>query len=241
MNKKSYTNPDCFISIVGPGGCGKFHLVSQIILNQKNVFQPSFEKILYLYKHLQPQYESLLLGSTREKISIEFHQGLEWAAVDKSEAAKWRTLVVIDDFYQDAWEDATFLNLVVAGRHRNINLMTLRHNLYQTAKDSKTIDLNVTQMILFKSPRDFEQIGVLGRHLGDRKLLLEAYKRATHKQFGHLLIDWEPQTDPKLKYCSNCTGSEPTVFYIFTNLTNEIVSAELTFIHLNYSVKRNLF
>ena len=57
--------------------------------------------------------------------------------------------------------------------------MTLRHNIYQPAKNSKTIDLNVTQMILFKSPRDFEQIGVLGRQLGDRKLLLEAYKRAT--------------------------------------------------------------
>ena len=228
MNKKIYTNPHCFISIVGPGGCGKTHLVSQIILNQKNIFKPSFENILYLYKHFQPHYESLLLGCTREKISIEFHQGLQWAAVDKSEAAKWRTLVVIDDLYQDACEDATFLNLVVAGRHRNIHLMTLRHNLYQPAKNSKTIDLNVTQMILFKSPRDVEQIGVLGRQLGDRKLLLEAYKRATHKQFGHLLIDLDPQTDPKLKYCSNCTGSQPTVFYISTNLTKEIVNDEST-------------
>ena len=35
MNKIIYTNPHCFISIVGPGGCGKTHLVSQIILNQK--------------------------------------------------------------------------------------------------------------------------------------------------------------------------------------------------------------
>ena len=106
--------------------------------------------------------------------------------------------------------------------------MTLRYNLYQPAKNSKTIDVNVTQMILFKSPRDVEQIGVLGRQLGDRKLLLEAYKRATHKQFGHLLIDLDPQTDPKLKYCSNCTGSQPTVFYISTNLTKEIVNDEST-------------
>ena len=168
------------------------------------------------------------MGCTREKISIEFHQGLEWAAVDKSEAVKRRTLEVIDDLYQDACEDATFLNLVVAGRHRNIHLMTLGHNLYQPAKNSKTIDLNVMQMIFSKSPCDVEQIGVLGRQLGDRKLLLAAYKRATHKQFGHLLIDLDPQTDPKLKYCSNCTGSEPTLFYISTNLTKEIVNDEST-------------
>ena len=157
------------------------------------------------------------MGCTREKISIEFHEGLEWAAVDKSEAVNWTTLVTIDDVYQDACKDATFFNLVVAGRHRNVHLMTLRHNLYQPAKNSKMIGLNVTQMIFFKSFRDVEQFGVLGRQLGDKKLLLEAYKRATHKQFGHLLSDLDPQTDPNLKYCSNCTGSKPTVFYNSTN------------------------
>ena len=215
---KNYTNPHCFISVAGPGGCGRTYLVSKILLNQKkNIFNPSFERILYLYKHFQPHYQSLLLGCTRKKITIEFHKGLEWAAVQETEAANWRTLVVIDDLYQDSCEDATFLNLVVAGRHRDIHLMPLRHNLYQSAKNSKTIDLSVTQMILFKNDRDVEQFGVLGRQLGDIKLLLEAYKRATYKQFGHLVKDLDPQTHPRLKYCSNCIGSQPTVFDISTN------------------------
>ena len=186
MNKKINTNPLDFISIVDPGGCGKTHLVSQMIVNQKIIFKPSFEIILYLYKYFQPHYESIILGCTREKISIKFYQGFEWAAVDKNEAVKWRTLVVIDDLYQDTYEDATFFALVVAGRHCNIDLMTFRHNFYQQAKNSRTIDLNVQQKILSKRPRGVEQLWVLGRQLGDRKLLLEAYKRATHKQFSHL-------------------------------------------------------
>ena len=106
--------------------------------------------------------------------------------------------------------------------------MTLRHNIYQPAKNSKTIDLNVTQMILFKSPRVVEQTRVLGRQLGDRKLILEAYKRATRKPFGHLLIDLDPQTDQKLKYCSNCSGSQPSVLYISTTQTKEILNDEST-------------
>ena len=121
--------------------------------------------------------------------------------MDRSEAEKLRTLVVIHDLYQDACEAEMFLNLVVAGRHRNIHLMTMRYNIYQPAKNSKTIDLNVTQMILFKSSRDVEKNGVLGRQLGDRKLLLEAYKRATRKPFRQSLIELDPQTDQKLKYC----------------------------------------
>ena len=176
------------------------------------------------------------MGCTREKVSIEFHQGLQWTAVDKSAAEKLKTLVVIDDLYQDACEDGAFLNLVVAGRHRNIHLMTLRHNIYQPAKNAKTIDLNVTQMILFKNARVVEQIGVLGRQgrlLGDKKVLLEAYKRATSKPFGHSLIDLDPQTDPKLKYSSNCSGDQPSVFYVSSNLTKEIVNNELA--QLSYS------
>ena len=156
MNKKINTNPHCFLLVFGQGGCGKTQLVSRILLNQKIIFKPCIEKILCFWKHFQHEYESLLLGCTRQKTSIEFYQGLQWTAVDRSEPEKLKTLVVIDGLYQDACEDETFLNMVVAGRHRNIHLMTLRHNIYQPAKNSKIIDLNVTQVILFKNPRDVE-------------------------------------------------------------------------------------
>lgn len=228
MNKRINTNPHCFISIVGPGGCGKTRLVSELLLNQRKIFIPSFDRILYFYNHFQSTYESLLLDCAREKVAIEFHQGLHWSAVDKSEAEKHRTLVVLDDLFQDACDDRVFLNLVVAGRHRNIHLMVLKHNLYQPAKNSKTIDLNVTQLILFKSPRDIEQIGVLGRQMGERQHLLEAYKRATLKPFGYLLIDLDPQTDPKLKYSTNCSGKKHSIFFISTNKTSEAINNEST-------------
>ena len=50
-----------------------------------------------------------------------------------------------------------------------------------------------------------EQIAVLGRQMGDRQLLLEAHERANHEAFGHLLIDFDPHTDPKLEYASKCS------------------------------------
>ena len=100
--------------------------------------------------------------------------------------------------------------------------MTLRHNVYQPVKNWKTINLNVTQIILFKSLQDVEQIGLLGRQLGDIKLFLEAYKRSTLKLFGHIVIDLDPQTDQKLKYCTNCSGSQPSGFYIFHKSNRDI-------------------
>ena len=97
MNKKSNIDSHCFISIIGPGGCGKTKRGTQLIANQKIIFGPCFKKILYFYKHFQSDYESPLLGCTQEKPPIEFHQVLQWAAVDRSEAGKLRTLVVNDD------------------------------------------------------------------------------------------------------------------------------------------------
>ena len=74
-----------------------------------------------------------------EKNSIEFHQGINWSAIDKCEAQKLRTMVVIDDLCQQASQDEKFLELVVSGRHRNVHLISMKHNLYQQTKNSKQL------------------------------------------------------------------------------------------------------
>ena len=144
---------------------------------------------------------------------LELFQGLEWNAVQRGEILKQRTLVVLDDLYDEAANSKEFLDLVIPGRHRNIHLMVLRHNLFRQSKYSKTIDLNVTQIVLFKSPRDSEQIGILGRQLGERSTLLKVYKRATQEAFGHLLIDLDVRSSRNLRYSSHCSGDEPSHFY----------------------------
>ena len=100
-------------------------------------------------------------------VDIEFIQGLEWKSLEKADVQKKRILLVVDDLFEEAAKSKEFLALVIAGRHSNIHLVVLIHNLFQQTKSSKTNDLNVTQIILFKSPRDSEQIGILGRQLGE--------------------------------------------------------------------------
>ena len=106
--------------------------------------------------------------------------------------------MVMDDLFDEAAQSIDFLALVVAGPHRNVHLMVLRHNLFQRTKNSKTIDLDVTQIVLLNSPRDFEQIAVLGRQLGERHDTMEAYKRATQKPFGHLMIEIDGRSSKSL-------------------------------------------
>ena len=199
MIKRISTQPHCFISVVGPAGSGKTRLIGRMIVNQEKIFSPSFDKIIYFYKHYQQYYGTILMDCQSKHVDIEFIQGLEWNFLQKAEAQKKRILLVLDDLLDEAAQSKDFLALVVAGRHRNVHLMVLRHNLFQRTKNSKTIDLNVTQIILFNSPRDSEQIGVLGRQLGERHAKMEASKRATQKHFGHLMIDLNVTSSKSLR------------------------------------------
>ena len=99
--------------------------------------------------------------------------------------------------------------------------------MFQQSKWSRTIDLNTTRIILFKSPRDTQQINFIGRQLNNTQFLKESCDLAIKKQFGYLLIDLDPKTSEVLRYYSNIVPPGPSIFYlpsakpVIINLTDE--------------------
>ena len=136
-------------------------------------------------------------------------------------------MIVFDDTCEEIFHDKDFVKLATAGRPKNVQVIYVKHNLFQQSKQSRTIDLNTTHLILFKSPRDIQQIDYLGRQLNNAKLLRHAYQLATKEDFGHLLIDLDPKTSECLRYSSNIVPPSPTIFYlpsskaVITSLENE--------------------
>ena len=114
-----------------------------------------------------------------------------------------------------------------ADRYKNVHVIYVKYNLFQQCKQSRTIDLNTTHLILFKSPRDIQQVDYSGRQLNDAKFLRHAYQLATKEDFGHLLIDMDPKTTECLRYSSNIVPPSPNIFYlpslktVITPLENE--------------------
>lgn len=209
MNKILATEPHLLMSIVGPSGSGKTLLLSKLLLRHEELFNPPFQKIVYFYKHWQPIYSQIQvsLGSR----GIQFICGVNWAKIDAL-LETVRHLLIFDDVYTDIADTTEFLNLVVSGRHRNLHAIFLKHNLYHKSKNSKTIDLNITHLILLKNPRDINQIDHLGRQLGCRRILIDSYRTATLEPFGHLLIDLSPHCCDLLRLASNIT-EETSIFY----------------------------
>ena len=77
------------------------------------------------------------------------------------------------------YNDKKLVKLATAGRHKNINVDYRKHNLYQQNKWSRTIELNATHTILFKSARDIQQVELLGKQLNLVIFLKHCYQLAT--------------------------------------------------------------
>ena len=132
---------------------------------------------------------------------------------------------VFDDTCEDIFNEKHFIKLATAGANKYVHVIYVKHNLFQQNKQSRTIDLNTTHLILFKSPRDIQQIDHSGRQLNHAKFLRHAYQLATIEEFGNLLIELDPKTSECLRNSSNIVPPSPTLFYL-PSLKAVIISLE---------------
>ena len=217
MNKIILTHDRVFMSIVGPSGCDKTELLFRML--KGSTFYPRFEKIYYFYKEFQPLFKDM----QRVIPGIEF---LKYSGFDITKNLS-HCLLIYDDSCEEIFNDKEFVKIATSGRHRKLHVIYVKHNLFHQSKWSRTIDLNTTHIILFKSLRDIQQIEYLGKQLNCLQLIKEAYKLATAEPFGHFIIDLDPKTSQGLRFASHIIGPNPSIFYIpseeavVTPVTNE--------------------
>ena len=78
------------------------------------------------------------------------------------------------------------------------------------------MNLNSHYLVLFKNPRDVGQIVILGRQMfSNGKFLEEAFKDATSRPYGYLLVDLKPDTEEELRVRKNIFPDEvPQYVYV---------------------------
>ena len=209
MNKVIVTQPQLFMMVVGPSESGKTRLVADVIIKQKELFYPRCDKKNCVYQHWQEIYTE-----NTEKLGpiINFIEGLNWSKIN-SHPETDRQLIIFDDVYAEGSRQEELLNLDIYGRHKNQHARIFKHNLYQKSPNSKTIDVNATEMPLLKNPQDVVKFDVLGRQLRSRDLVQSAYKLATEEPFGHLLIYLDTRCSEHLRFYSHLTD-DFSIFYI---------------------------
>ena len=110
------------MAVVGPSGCGKTELIFKMLSG--DTFHRKFNNIIILYREMQQIYIKMgqKLGVIFKKYAnLEFLNNLE------------NCLLIIDDSCEEIYNDKEF-KLATAGRHKNINVIYIKHNLYQQSK-----------------------------------------------------------------------------------------------------------
>ena len=192
--------------VAGPTISGKTHFVSKLIENAEALLHPPPQKIYWCYGEWQEGYRRL------SRRGVQFLEGM---SPDKLLDPLFRNLVVIDDLLAET--DARVTKIFTKGsHHRNTSVIFISQNLFDKNKENRTITLNSHYLVLFKSPRDAQQVEHLARQMypGKVKYMREAFADATAQPFSYLLIDLKPDTPEDLRLRTKIFPGELQTVYI---------------------------
>ena len=86
--------------------------------------------------------------------------------------------------------------------HRNLSVY---NNILHQGKEMRNISLNAHYIVLFKSPRDRQQISILARQVNPGRVqeFMKNYEKATSQAYGYLMLDLKPTTDDEERLKTN--------------------------------------
>ena len=191
--------------VAGPSMAGKSQWIGQLLANVSSMVDPAPNKIYICYKEWQPLYNKFT--------NVEFVEGMiNIDLLDK----KIKKLVVFDDMMEQVSEEIAevFTKFV---HHRNLSAIFITQNIFHKSSHLRTMNLNSSYLVLFKNPRDANQISYLARQMypaGQSRFMLDAFKDATSVPYGYLFVDLKQDTYDLLRLRTGVFPQDKTYIYM---------------------------
>ena len=196
-------------------GCtqsGKTVWVKSLLENAQKTISPPPQRIIWCYGQWQPTY----FGMMRTMHGIEFNQGIP-DDIDNADYldVSQRNLIVLDDLMAQSSKDKRIADLFTKGsHHRNLSIIYIVQNIFHQGKEMRNISLNAHYIVLFKSPRDKQQISMLARQVNRGKVqeFMRSYEDATSRPHGYLMLDLKPTASDQDRLKTNILPGEIAKF-----------------------------
>ena len=185
----------------GPSGAGKTEWIRKLLYHRDDMIKDAPDKIIWCYGQYQPIF-SLMEG-------IEFVEGLNYSIVPGQ-----KYLLILDDLMLSMSKEIT--QLFVSGRHRDISVIFVTHNIFYPSKEMRTIKQNAKHLVLFENTQDASQIDYIGRQMfpGKSQHMRQAYEYAMQNPYGYLFVDLRQGIDKRFRLRTRIfPGEEQIVFF----------------------------
>ena len=121
-------------------------------------------------------------------------------------------LLILDDLMEELAGDKKASTLFTRDmHHKNITVFFVVQNLFKQGKSMRDVALNSQVIVLFKSPRDVQQIRVLARQTGIKDLE-KAYLEAIKDPYGYLVINLQPHTPDAIRLQTDIFNRHRRIF-----------------------------
>ena len=192
------------VLIVGPSGSGKTVFTTRLLTDNVDLFATRPSTIHYCYGSWQKSFETL------KKKGVTFSAGVP----TERDLYKWFPLgglLVMDDLMTEGNNDKSVLDIFTKhSHHRNITVLYLCQDMFPPGKFAKSISRNAHYIVAFKNPRD--QLGMRNVALQafpDKwQKVLEAFRSATSRPFGYLVLDLHPASSDDQRLVSRLLKEE---------------------------------
>lgn len=202
------------MTIVASTNSGKTTFLQKLLENSKGMFRTDFKNVYYHYgSAYQPIFDEML----KTIPNLIFKEGLP-VEEELSEISKNtnHNCIVLDDLMVEVNSNPKLEKLwTVYSHHYNLTILYLTQNLFEKGKAARSISLNTSYFCLFRNFRDELQVQHFAREVfpGKTKLFMQAYKLATCKEYGYLLVDLESKSDRRFRLRTNIFPGENTIAY----------------------------
>ena len=180
------------INVCGSSGSGKTYWLVDYLTKIDN----RFDEVIWITNSLSAEQE--LIKDLKKKLGKKFvlkiglleneHELKEMFKENKDD--KIKTAVILDDLMMEQGKFTS--ELFLAGRHLNLTIFQIVQSIFSGNKQSRNMSNNVQYYVLFQFP-DALSIVELARRLTtnkkDKEAVVEAWKDATSKRGGCLIID----------------------------------------------------
>ena len=127
-----------------------------------------------------------------------------------------RNLLILDDQINEAGDSKTLSKVFTKGsHHRNLTVIYLVQNVFNQSKSQRTVSLNSHYNVVFRNRRDASQFRTLAYQMcpDNARWLLDAFKCATRRPHGYLILDHHPLTDEESSVLTNILPGERLTYF----------------------------